>query len=74
MRPQSFARTRPLKPRMGEEGTRPVALGWAMGWLGGRRRAMAGLRACAAGAATATIVWCARVRRADWARAGHGRP
>ena len=54
----------------GEEGTRPVALGWAMGWLGGRRRAMARLRACAAGAATATIVWFARVRRA---RAGLGR-
>ena len=73
MRPHSFARTRPLKPRMGEEGTRPVGLRWAMGWRGGRRRAMAGLR-CKSPAATATIVCFARVRRApDLARAGLGR-
>ena len=84
----SFARTRPLKPRMGQGGTRCVRR-FAMVWLhrGGGARRPRPRRAASSGARVRlrrAMVWCARDGRPRphlgrlreamvWFARGHGR-
>ena len=56
-----------------EEGTRPVWLRWAMVWLGGRRRAMAGVaRVRGLGGDGNHSMVCAREARAGLAERDKG--